>query len=92
MTKVICGDANPKGNIQFTYKGGCRKEIKMKDAYRCTGCGGWFCLEHILEHFKREKEHDVGRNELKTTLRKYIKENFPISSLRRKLLIRIKKI
>ena len=63
--KVRCGDANSKGNIQLIFKGGCNKELNIKEAYRCTGCGGWFHKECILEHFKLEKEHDVGRNKLR---------------------------
>lgn len=58
-----CGDANPKGNIAFTFKGGCLKEVFIKEAYRCTGCGGWFHKQCILKHFELEKEHDFGRNE-----------------------------
>lgn len=64
MTKIICGDANQKGNIQITYKGGCRQEVDIKDAYRCVGCGGWFHLDCILKHFELEKDHDVARNTL----------------------------
>ncbi len=60
---VKCGEANQKGNIQLTYKGGCRKELKIEDAYRCVGCGGWFHKECILKHFELEKEHDYGRQQ-----------------------------
>lgn len=49
----------------MTYKGGCQKELDIKDAYRCTGCGGWFHLECILKHFELEKDHDVSRYNLK---------------------------
>jgi hypothetical protein len=62
MIKVKCGDANPKGNIQFTYKGGCDKELDIREAYRCVGCSGWFHLDCILKHFELEKDHDVARN------------------------------
>lgn len=68
-----CGDANPKGNIELFYKGGCRKELKMKDAYRCVGCGGYFHKECILKHFELEKECDIGRNNLKKDIIKFIK-------------------
>jgi len=63
MGKIRCGNANPKGNIELFYKGACKKELEIEDAYRCTGCGGWFHKDCILEHFKLEKKHDVGRNE-----------------------------
>jgi len=70
MTKVICGNANPKGNIEITYKGGCRKELNIKEAYRCVGCGGWFHLDCILKHFELEAGHDVARNALKSIHRR----------------------
>lgn len=63
MGKLICGDANPKGNIALHYKGACKKELKIEDAYRCTGCGGWFHKDCIMEHFKLEEKHDWGRQE-----------------------------
>ena len=62
--KIKCGDANLKGNIQLTYKGGCRNELDIKDAYRCVGCGGcggWFHYDCILKHFELEKGHDNAR-------------------------------
>ena len=59
--KHICGDANPKGNIELTRKGGCRKEIKRGDEYRCTGCDSWFHKDCAIEHFRLEKDHDWGR-------------------------------
>lgn len=63
--KIKCGDANPKGNVMMTYKGGCRSELNIETAYRCTGCGGWFHIACIKKHFELEKKHDVGRNNLK---------------------------
>ena len=72
--KVECGNANPNGNIALKYKGGCGKELNIKDAYRCTGCGGWFHKECILKHFKEEQKHDVGRNNLKEETIKMINE------------------
>lgn len=65
MSKVKCGDANPKGNISLIYKGGCGKELDIKDAYRCTGCGGWFHLNCIFKHFELEEGHDFARNAIK---------------------------
>ena len=56
-----CGDANPKGNVALFYKGGCKKHLALKDAYRCTGCGGMFHKECILKHFELEKNDDWGR-------------------------------
>ncbi len=58
-----CGDANTNGNVYLTYKGGCRKPLHIQDAYRCTGCGGWFHKDCILKHFQEEKDHDWGRKE-----------------------------
>ncbi len=63
--KVTCGNANPKGNIQLTYKGGCLKEVNLEDSYRCVGCGGRFHLRCIQKHFKLEEGHDVSRTALK---------------------------
>ncbi len=64
--KVICGDANPGGNIAMTSKGGCGKELELIDAYRCTGCGVHFHLDCIYKHFEEEENHDVARNMLRT--------------------------
>lgn len=63
--KLKCGDANPSGNVSFLFKGGCGKMVEIKDAYRCTGCGGWFHLDCILKHFEEEEGHDNARNALK---------------------------
>ena len=65
MTKVKCGDANPNGNVWFKAKGGCMEELDIKDAYRCTGCGVFFHLDCIFEHFEQEEGHDYARNSLK---------------------------
>jgi len=73
-----CGDANPKGNISLFYKGGCKKELKLKDSYRCTGCGGRFHYECILKHFELEEGHDNARNALKK-IKDYTKDKFIIS-------------
>lgn len=61
--EVECGNANIGGNVALHYRGGCKKKILMEDAYRCTGCSGWFHKDCILEHFKLEKNHDWGRKE-----------------------------
>ena len=71
-----CGDANSKGNILLTYKGGCRKPLKLKDAYRCVGCGGYFHKECILKNFELEKKHDIGRNDLREKILKLLKGFF----------------
>lgn len=63
--KVTCGDANPTGNIALFYKGGCGKQLDVRESYRCTGCGGWFHHDCILKHFEEEEGHDVARNSLK---------------------------
>jgi len=49
----------------MTSKGGCGKELDIKDAYRCTGCGVHFHLDCIYKHFEEEEGHDVARNSLK---------------------------
>lgn len=72
--KVICGDANSKGNVYLHFKGGCGKKLEINKAYRCVGCGGWFHKECILKHFELEKKHDVGRNNLKEELINFIKK------------------
>ena len=61
LDEVECGNANLKGNVALTYKGGCGKKLNIKDAYRCGGCGGWFHKECMYKHFELEKEHDYGR-------------------------------
>lgn len=92
MKKVKCGDANPNGNIALNYKGGCGKELDMKDAYRCTGCGGWFHLDCILKHFKLEKEHDVGRNELKNLIKIKIHKKYHATITEKEILKIIDKL
>jgi hypothetical protein len=59
VEEKLCGNAG--SNVYLTYKGGCRKPLAMKDAYRCGGCGGWFHKECLYKHFELEKEHDYGR-------------------------------
>jgi len=72
-----CGDANPKGNVGMFYKGACKKELKMENAYRCVGCGGWFHLDCILKHFELEEGHDNARNALKK-IKDYTKDKYII--------------
>lgn len=62
--KIKCGDANPNGNISLFYKGGCKQELNIEEAYRCVGCGGWFHYECILSHFRLERGHDNARYSL----------------------------
>lgn len=64
MAPTRCGDANPNGGIEFNFSGACKKDIPLKDAYRCTGCGGWFHRDCIFEHFEREKNHGTAHNAL----------------------------
>lgn len=92
MQKVKCGDANPKGNIFMKYKGGCMKDLPIEEAYRCTGCDGWFHKKCILEHFKLEKEHDVGRNELREKVIATIVNNSPPSNDQMKIVRAIRKL
>jgi hypothetical protein len=65
MKTINCGDANPDGNIAMFFKGGCGKELKIEDAYRCAGCGGYFHRDCLFEHFELEAGHDYSRNALK---------------------------
>lgn len=73
--KVRCGDANPKGNIWMLFKGGCGKDLDIKDAYRCTGCGGFFHLECIFKHFELESGHDYARNAL-AKIKRYVEKDW----------------
>lgn len=72
MDNIKCGDANPGGNVALSYKGGCGKEADLKDMYRCVGCGAWFHLDCIKKHFELEKDHDVGRQELRDKLQRCV--------------------
>jgi hypothetical protein len=74
MEKMKCGNANSKGNISLFYLGSCKKELNIDDAYRCTGCDGWFHKECIKNHFKMEKKHDWGREAEKKLMIKKIKK------------------
>lgn len=65
LDSTICGDANPNGNISFRFKGSCGKPVPFKDAYRCTGCGGFFHRDCIFEHFEKEEGHSVAHNALR---------------------------
>ena len=60
-----CGDANPKGNVSFSFKGACGKRVALDDAYRCTGCGGWFHRDCIFNHFEEELSCSRAHNALK---------------------------
>jgi hypothetical protein len=71
-----CGDANPKGNVALFYKGGCRKELKIEEAYRCTGCGGYFHKDCITKHFELEKKHDYGKEKLRQEIKEIIHEKW----------------
>jgi len=90
--KVTCGDANPNGNVLLTFKGGCRKELNIKDAYRCTGCGGWFHKDCILKHFEQEKAHDFGRDKVKKEIEVFIVNNSVPSNEIMKIVRGIRKI
>ena len=68
--EINCGDANPKGNIALTYKGGCGKNGLKTEMYRCTGCDGWFHKDCLIEHFKQEKLHDWGRKAEREKIKK----------------------
>lgn len=61
MSKLLCGNASD--NLYLTFKGGCRGLLELQDCYRCTGCGGRFHKDCILEHFKLEESHDWGRQQ-----------------------------
>lgn len=66
MSEILCGNASD--NLYLTFKGSCRKDLTYKEAYRCTGCGGRFHKDCILEHFKLEEKHDWGRQEERKNL------------------------
>ena len=70
----LCGDANPGGNISFYFKGGCKKAIPLKDAFRCTGCGGWFHHQCIFEHFESEEGHSRAHFALRQ-IKDFLKQN-----------------
>jgi hypothetical protein len=59
------------------FKGGCGKDLDIKEAYRCTGCGGFFHLECIFKHFELEEGHDYARNALKK-IKDYAIEKLPM--------------
>lgn len=82
--KIKCGDANPNGNVYFFAKGGCGKEVDLKDAYRCTGCGVFFHLDCIFKHFEMEAGHDYARNAL-AKIRDYITGK-PVSAIEKQVL------
>lgn len=67
-----CGDANKNGNVELTFKGGCRKKVSLRESYRCSGCGGWFHKDCMVNHFKLEKDHDWGRKQKRDRLEKLI--------------------
>lgn len=69
---VECGNANPKGNVALTFKGGCMKKFDIELAYRCTGCHGWFHGDCILKHFQLEESHDWGRKQEREKVIKWI--------------------
>jgi len=57
--KKECGQAG--NGINLLMKGGCGKQLEIKDAYRCTGCGKWFHLDCIHKHFQLEEHNDDAR-------------------------------
>jgi len=71
--KLICGNASD--NLYLTFKGGCRKLLEIESCYRCTGCGGRFHKDCILEHFKLEATHDWGRQQERERIAKDIWED-----------------
>lgn len=84
---VKCGDANPNGNVALNYKGGCGKKLKITEAYRCVGCGGWFHYDCILKHFELEEGHDDARNVLKKI--ENLSDDEKIKELCKKGLLRV---
>lgn len=65
---MICGDANPKGNLSMWFKGSCKDLLKPDDAYRCTGCGGYFHRDCIFNHFEQEENHSKTHKALRDIL------------------------
>lgn len=70
MSIVLCGNASD--SIYLTFKGGCRLPMEIEDTYRCTGCGGRFHKDCILQHFELETEHDWGRQQEREAMRAVI--------------------
>lgn len=71
-----CGDANPLGNVEMFYKGGCKQPVFYGAEFRCTGCHGVFHHGCILKHFELEKSHDWGREQLRKGILSEIRKRF----------------
>lgn len=55
-----CGDAG-----LLKMKGACGEEVSLEEAFRCIGCGKWFHLDCIWDHFEQEEGQDRARFYLK---------------------------
>lgn len=73
--KILCGNAG--NGIYLTFKGGCHEELTYNECYRCTGCGGRFHKDCIMEHFKLESNHDWGRQQERDKLKDGIQKLLP---------------
>lgn len=66
MTEKHCGKVG--GDIHLMVKGGCAKPVELEKAYRCVGCGQWFHLDCLYNHFEQEEGNDNARFHLKKIL------------------------
>lgn len=58
-----CGQAGE--GIRLLMVGACGKPVSIEEAYRCIGCGKWFHLDCIFNHFEQEEGQDNARYYLK---------------------------
>lgn len=65
-----CGNAAE--GISLLMAGACGKEVKLEEAYRCTGCGKWFHFDCMFNHFELDK--GTAHNSL-CEIKKLLKEN-----------------
>jgi hypothetical protein len=61
--KKQCGQAG--NGVYLLMKGGCGKDMDIEETYRCIGCGKWFHLDCIFNHFEQEEGQDYARYYLK---------------------------
>lgn len=53
-----------KWDFVLWYRWWCKKELDIKDAYRCTWCWWYFHRDCIFEHFEKEEWHSISHNAL----------------------------
>lgn len=77
MTEKHCGKVG--GDIHLMVKGGCAKPVDLEKAYRCVGCGQWFHLDCIYNHFEQEEGNDNARFQLKK-IKEYAEAQLPVGA------------